>query len=751
MKHIAYTVSRKLFRLMTGDKTKPYFKRIDVALERYMGSAYYQSVEKVKKNLKYGLSVDFRESASVKVRRKQIQWGKEECAAEKTETLVSVVVPGYNHARYLNRRLRCIYEQTYRNFEVILLDDASTDNSAAIMQSYADRYPERTRFYRQKVHSGNVYGQWMKGIAKAKGDLIWIAESDDYCTEFFLEKMIRGFRYESVRIAFARSIFVQNGKKVGSTEEYLSALTVFDWNRSFVMTSHEAVRNGFADYNLIANVSSAVFKKSAICEEVDEPCRKMSLCFDWLFYLGLIRGGSISYVRNVTTYYRLHCDSTSLKIQKSPRYYREHEIVLSYIAEHYRVPDAVFDRHLTILNQHYLSLHGMNGASFCPEDEFHVARVKKHMLNRKLTVLMCIYSFQPGGGEVFPIYLANAIYDLGHTVTILDFHEGPEDRAVRSLLRSEISVVKIRSTDEMYWIIEKLGADIVHTNHAYTDEAIGCWMLNHAFHCRQVITLHGMYDLMDKAVCSRVLKTTGNSAAAYCYVADKNLEPFKENGYYRKGTENKFHKITNGAPTQYSCTVSRSDIKAGPEDFVITVASRGILEKGWRETVEAVRMASDKTSRRLILVILGDGEMRERLMDQASDTLILMGNVPNVSSYFRISDVGMLLSRFKGESYPLSVIECLQEGKPVIATDVGEIRHELMDQNHEPAGILIPAGSTETIIRDAARAICLLAEDPEVYDRYQSRCKSASAKFDMKKIAEMYLNVYRKVLSEKEK
>lgn len=78
-----------------------------------------------------------------------------------------------------------IYQQTYQNIEVILLDDFSSDNSVEILKQYAKKYPHKTRLVVNEQNSGRVFRQWNKGLALAKGELIWIAESDDYCDTNF--------------------------------------------------------------------------------------------------------------------------------------------------------------------------------------------------------------------------------------------------------------------------------------------------------------------------------------------------------------------------------------------------------------------------------------------------------------------------------------------------------------------------------------------------------------------------------------
>lgn len=101
---------------------------------------------------------------------------------------VTVIVPNYNHGRFLRQRLDSIYNQTYRNFDVILLDDCSSDESREILKDYGTTYNGNTRLYFNDNNSGLVFGQWKKGIEMADGDLVWIAESDDFCETTFLEK-----------------------------------------------------------------------------------------------------------------------------------------------------------------------------------------------------------------------------------------------------------------------------------------------------------------------------------------------------------------------------------------------------------------------------------------------------------------------------------------------------------------------------------------------------------------------------------
>ena len=101
---------------------------------------------------------------------------------------VSVIVPNYNHAPYLRQRLDSIINQTFRDFEVIVLDDASTDDSREIIQTYAG-YP-MFRFLFNETRNGSAFKQWQKGLESARGEYVWFAESDDCASPYFLSKLL---------------------------------------------------------------------------------------------------------------------------------------------------------------------------------------------------------------------------------------------------------------------------------------------------------------------------------------------------------------------------------------------------------------------------------------------------------------------------------------------------------------------------------------------------------------------------------
>ncbi len=651
------------------------------------------------------------------------------------QKLVSIIVPNYNHNTYLQQRLESIYNQSYDNYEVILLDDCSNDGSRDTLIEYQKRYPEKTRCEFNDNNSGNAFNQWMKGISLAKGEYIWIAESDDWCDPDFLEKLLPLLEHQSVMIAFSRSIFMKNGEQIWSTEEYLKD-TMFDWNNPFLMTAHDAMTRGFALKNVIPNVSSAVFRNTgSIPDEVKELLNRMKLCGDWIFYLNLIQGGAIAYSNETNNYYRIHSGSTSLNVQHTERYYLERAEVSKYIAKHFAVCNDVFDKTLTALKDHYIqNNHGTDPTIV--ESWYKIDEIIEEKTSRKPPIMMCCYSFQMGGGELFAIHLANALKRKGYAITFADFNLNAYNEEVRDLLRPDIPVICISDYKNIGRIEEKYGIEVIHTHHGSVDKIVS---KNGNPLCKHIITLHGMYESSMPDERSVLVKTVYPACTKFVYIADKNLVPFKDEGLY---DPTKFVKIGNGLEPGCPVAISRSSLGIPDDAFVLCLVSRGLIEKGWLEAKKCIVMANKKSERRIDLVLVGSGEAYDIVSKDHCQFIHAVGQKNNPRAYYAMADAGILPSFYPGESYPLSIIECLLCGKPVIASNVGEISAIMDDGNGEKAGILFDLEDGHIPEKKLTDIVFTLANDKELYSKLLPIVKKASYKLDISKIAEQYGAIY---------
>ena len=115
--------------------------------------------------------------------------------------LVSVIIPNYNHAVFLEQRIASVLYQTFRDYEVVALDDASTDDSRDVLVRYARQVP--MRLVLNEKNSGSPFIQWRRGAELAAGKYIWIAESDDYADARLLDVLLSAMhRNPNVGLAY---------------------------------------------------------------------------------------------------------------------------------------------------------------------------------------------------------------------------------------------------------------------------------------------------------------------------------------------------------------------------------------------------------------------------------------------------------------------------------------------------------------------------------------------------------------------
>ncbi|MEX0996573.1 MAG: glycosyltransferase family 2 protein [Flavobacteriaceae bacterium] len=220
--------------------------------------------------------------------------------------LISIIIPNYNHAPFLKQRLESVFNQTYQDFEVILLDDASTDNSLNILEPYKN-HPKFSHFIVNETNSGSPFKQWQKGIALAKGAYIWIAESDDYCSPEFLEILMKSFKNE-VGLVYCQTKDVnEKGEILLDRKEYTTDIQPNFWVNDFEMQGTEFIEKGLLIKNVIPNASAVVFKKSLITTlTFDEKLLKMKLCGDWFFWVQLIKSTKVKFVSQHFNFFRNH-------------------------------------------------------------------------------------------------------------------------------------------------------------------------------------------------------------------------------------------------------------------------------------------------------------------------------------------------------------------------------------------------------------------------------------------------------------
>ncbi len=219
---------------------------------------------------------------------------------------ISVIIPSYNHASYLEQRIQTVLNQTYPIKELIILDDASSDHSQKIISKYSSD-PRISHIVFNETNSGSTFNQWKKGLQLAKSPWVWIAESDDYADLTFLEKMAGLIQhYPNVGIAFCRSQIVDENDQVIN----------YSYNHRKFSFGPTEIKNTLSSGYCLPNVSACLLKRDcALCAVAG--LGKYKASGDLIFYTRILHHTNIAYEDSILNYFRDHAGNVSRPAKKN--------------------------------------------------------------------------------------------------------------------------------------------------------------------------------------------------------------------------------------------------------------------------------------------------------------------------------------------------------------------------------------------------------------------------------------------------
>lgn len=233
---------------------------------------------------------------------------------------VSVIVPNYNYAEVIKNRLDSIRSQTYPIYEVIILDDASTDNSVTTIKDYCVKNEFEMSLSVNETNSGSVFRQWVKGVQQATGDLVWIAEADDVANPHFLATLVNAFSKKGIVMSFCQSRQVtENG--VILADNYLDYTDDIDhrWHEDYFGAGIREVREALSIKNVIPNVSAVLFRRIALLqalEELGSDLFEFKIAGDWLVFIHVLLQGDMYYSAKSLNDHCRHSKSVTTSIIK---------------------------------------------------------------------------------------------------------------------------------------------------------------------------------------------------------------------------------------------------------------------------------------------------------------------------------------------------------------------------------------------------------------------------------------------------
>lgn len=258
---------------------------------------------------------------------------------------VSVVVPSYNYARYMEERLESIFAQTYPVYEVMVLDDASSDDSVAVARAVAAANRRDITVEVNAENSGNVFAQWRKGADMASGELLWIAEADDDADPVFLAALCAKLDPERSAFAFSDSCAIDpDGNKVmPSYIPYCEEEAPGRFSKDFTLDGWTFAKSCLAVKNTVLNVSGVVWSAAtfrAALAIVGPELTTYKVAGDWRLYAeAAALGRRVSYVAAPLNLHRRHPSSVTHDLNKR-KHLDEVARMQDYVADRLKVDEG---------------------------------------------------------------------------------------------------------------------------------------------------------------------------------------------------------------------------------------------------------------------------------------------------------------------------------------------------------------------------------------------------------------------------
>ena len=255
---------------------------------------------------------------------------------------ISVVVPNYNYSNYLYQRVYSILNQNYKIHELIILDDASKDNSLFYIKQIEQKISGvvNVKVVVNDINSGNAFSQWQKGINLATGDYVWVAEADDYAKKNFLNEVVSPLKKNNnIVISYADTGFIDSNGYItkNSLVDQIDILKTNHWNASYVNKGISEI-NCYSYLNCtIPNVSGTIIKKGNY-DEIFESAKKFHQSGDWFTYLNILNLGDISFINKTLNYYRVHGNNISQTFDKKA-HILEIQRIYKFVKEKYGIDD----------------------------------------------------------------------------------------------------------------------------------------------------------------------------------------------------------------------------------------------------------------------------------------------------------------------------------------------------------------------------------------------------------------------------
>lgn len=579
---------------------------------------------------------------------------------------LSVIVPYYNHELYLNERIDSIIEQSNQDWEILALDDCSTDNSRAVVDEYVNEY--RLKSHLNEKNSGSPFIQWQKGIELARGNFIWIAEGDDTADTTFISRLFTEFNDPMVNIVSARTEIINEHGEVqnNALKPYLDQAYPNKFASNYKRDGFKEVNEQLGAMCTLVNASGLLVRKSSVNHAVLQDARKFKIAGDWLIYLDCLKHGKVSHNVDTANYFRRHSASQVHKVEGTEAYFLERKYILDFVVNNFTITPKTLKRAKSVIESEWARFKFKHpGKVLADIIEINEYDQHENITQQRKHVAFYVHgmTFSQGGIERIAAQISNYISEKGMQVTIF-CKKSSHSKAVYPLYDG-VKVIPTFDESDYGSSIPRLRKQLLENDIDIFIPMLSEWLFEPIIEAAQgtgipiVASEHNNPWKIEELWWSKEKREEYFSKVDHIHLL---LNTYKKS--LPEHMQNRVTVIPNGV-------ILPEKVNVGERENLIIGVGRLAPQKRFDRLIVAVAMIKHELRQRKYRVeIYGEGHLRQELEEQITfegvdDIITLKGNTDDMESVYRKAKMYAMPSEFEGLS--IALLEALSLHVPTIA------------------------------------------------------------------------------------
>jgi glycosyltransferase involved in cell wall biosynthesis len=625
-----------------------------------------------------------------------------------TDHKVSVVIPNYNYAQFLTERIWSVLRQTIAPYEVIFLDDNSSDESISLARELLENSGVSFRVFQNYENLG-TYEQWKKGIEEARGNFIWIAEADDSCDPEFLEKMLSAMDDKGTVISYCQSLVIDENNEVIRSRNlhHTDELSQTRWLKNYKETGLREVIDYLLYRNTIPNVSACLFRTDQL-RLASATLGEFQYCGDWLLYCLLLKQGNVAFNALPLNIFRRHSGSVTRSQGKSLNYFRELVRIKQEQLDQFPVHSRQIPEIKKFINSDY-RFDGLDKNTEWSEFKEFIDGAEGRIAYRRRFVMLTTNngSFN-GGSEMLWIESAMALRGKGHDVMVVIRDWDPPPPFFDTFFQLGIKIC-FKGENEVQ-VIRKFEPDLIMVSTGDQDEGTEYFEVFMEYGLPYIIvnqlTKQVEYWPLREKKLPDVRAAYKNAVKTFFTCSNNHLVMESRLGNEIVNAERHYN------PYHIDRNTSIPFPPVGQGAQIAMPAKLLQIHKGQRTVIELMSLERWKNSE-VTINLYGEGpdeeEFKQLVAEKHLTNIRFHPRVPDLLTIWRTNHAILMASFMEG--LPIVLVSAMLSSRVPILTDIGG-HAEVIDDNR--SGFLARRPTVEDLNEALERAIARFEDWEEI-------------------------------------